>query len=73
MSYCLKCRKKNKKQKQSKKKQSKNMMFLKTNKGELILLPKFAVSDCEKSRFFKKHEREGLLSMIAKIQYLVNY
>ena len=49
------------------------MMFLKTNKGELILLPKFAVSDCEKSRFFKKHEREGLLSMIAKIQYLVNY
>ena len=49
------------------------MMFLKTNKGELILLPKFTVSDCEKSRFVKKHEREGLLSMIAKIQYLVNY
>ena len=53
LPYYLKCRKKT---------DCKNPKVAKTNKGELMILSKFAVCHSEKSRFFKKQKASGLLS-----------
>ena len=48
----MKCRKNTK---------SRNLKFVKTNKGKLLILSKFAVRDREKSRFMKEQESVRLL------------
>ena len=48
----MKCRKNTK---------SRNLKFVKTNKGKLLILSKFAVRDREKSRFMKEQESIRLL------------
>ena len=42
-------------------KESRNLKFVKTNKGKLLILSKFAVCDREKSRFMKEQESIRLL------------
>ena len=42
-------------------KESRNLKFVKTNKGKLLILSKFAVRDREKSRFMKEQESIRLL------------
>ena len=47
LPYCLKCRKNT---------ESKNPKFVKTNKGKLMVLSKYAVCDSKKSRFIKEQQ-----------------
>ena len=55
MSYCLKCREKT---------DIKNPRVAKTNKGQLMILSKFAMCDTKKLRFIKGQEASGLLSSL---------
>ena len=53
--YCLKCKKNTK---------SKNQKVVKTRKGRIMLSSKCIV--CDNRKFIKKHEAEGLLSLLVK-------
>ena len=55
LSYCLKCRQKT---------ESENPKFVRTKNGRIMLLPKHAVCDDKKSKFFKGQEASGLLSSL---------
>ena len=55
LSYCLKCRQKT---------ESENPKFVRTKNGRIMLLPKYAVCDDKKSKFFKGQEASGLLSSL---------
>ena len=57
LSYCLKCRKKNKK----KKTESKNPQVVKTKNIKIMLLSKSAVCNSKKSEFIKEKQVGGLL------------
>ena len=52
-SYCLKCRKNTK---------NINLRVSKTSNGRTMLLSKFAICNCKKSRFIKDQEAKVLLS-----------
>ena len=53
--YCFKCRKSA---------ENKNPKVVRTRKGRIMLLSKFAVCDSKKSKFIKKQEDSELLSSL---------
>ena len=55
LSYCLKYLKKT---------ESKNSMFVRSENGRIIILPKCEVCSRKKSKFSKKQEASGLLSSL---------
>ena len=62
LSYCLKCREKA---------DSKNPRVGKTKKERILIVSsKSTVCNCKNSRFIRKEEAKGLLSLISKIPIL---
>ena len=59
LSYCLKCKKKNKK-----KTENIDLKVLKTKNGRIMLSSKCAVCDSKKLRFRKQQEAKGILSSL---------
>ena len=55
-SYCLKCQKNT---------ENLNPRVSKTSNGRTMVLSKYAICDCKKSRFIKKQEAKGLLSNLS--------
>ena len=55
-SYCLKRRKNT---------ENINPRVSKTSNGRTMVLSKYAICDCKKSRFIKKQEAKGLLSNLS--------
>ena len=55
LSYSLKCRKNT---------ESKNLKFVRTKNGRIMLLSKWAMCDSKKSEFIKDQEASGLLSSL---------
>ena len=55
-SYCLKCRKDT---------ENINPRVSKTSNGRTMVLSKYAICDCKKSRFIEKQEAKGLLSNLS--------
>ena len=55
-SYCLKCQKNT---------ENINPRVSKTSNGRTMVLSKYAICDCKKSRSIKKQEAKGLLSNLS--------
>ena len=55
LSYCLKCRKST---------ESKNSKAPKTKNGKILVLSRYEVCGCKKSKFIQKQETSRLLSQL---------